>query len=143
MSDVAGLHQIGEAADRLLDRNVGIETCRAVDVDVVGAETLQRIGEEILRRGRPGVHSGEFTRGAAQRAELDADLQPVARDVLQGFLHQHLVVAHGVEVAGIKQRDAGIERRMHRGDALAAIGRAIDLGHAHAAEAEGRDGGPG
>jgi hypothetical protein len=46
-------------------------------------------------------------------------------------------VAHGVEIAGVEQRDAGIERGMDRGDALVAIGRPVDLGHAHAAEAKG------
>ena len=38
VAHVAGLHQLGDRADRLLDRHVRIEPRRAVDVDVVGAE---------------------------------------------------------------------------------------------------------
>jgi hypothetical protein len=52
-------------------------------------------------------------------------------------------VAHAVEVAGVEQGDAGVERGVDGGNALAAIGRAVEIGHAHAAEAEGRDGGSG
>ncbi len=120
--------------------NVGIETRGTVDVDVVGAEALQRIGEEVFGRGRPCVHAGEFAGGTAQRAELHADLHLFARHILQGLAHQHFIVAHGVEIAGVEQRDAGIERRMDRGDAFAAVGGAIDLRHAHAAETKGGDG---
>ncbi len=130
-------------ADRLLDWNGGIEPRRAVDVDVVGAEALQRIGEEVLGRGWPRVQSDEVAGGTAQRAELHADLHFVARDIFQRLAHQHLIVTHGVEIAGVEQRDAGIERGVNRGDALAAIGGAIDLRHAHAAEAEGGDVGAG
>ena len=42
----ARLHHVGDRADRVLDRHVGIEPRRAVDVDVVDAEPLQRVGEE-------------------------------------------------------------------------------------------------
>ncbi len=45
-------------------------------------------------------------------------------------------MAHAVEVAGVEQRDAGIERGVDGGDALAAVGGAVEVGHAHAAEAE-------
>ncbi|MCK1282783.1 aldo/keto reductase [Bradyrhizobium sp. 44] len=85
MFDVAGLHEIGDAADSLLDRNVGIEPRRAVDVDVVGAEPLQRIGQEVPRCSRPRVHAGEFAGRTAQRTEFDADLHLLARHVLERF----------------------------------------------------------
>ena len=55
IADVAALDQVGDGADRLLDRHVRIETARAVDVDVVGAEALQRVGDEGLGRRRPRV----------------------------------------------------------------------------------------
>jgi hypothetical protein len=48
-------------------------------------------------------------------------------------------VAHAVEIAGIEERNAGIERGVDRGDALAAVGWAIKVGHAHAAKSDGRD----
>ena len=51
VAHVAGLHHVGDRADGLLDRHVGIEPRRAVDVDVVDAEPLQRIGQGVLHRG--------------------------------------------------------------------------------------------
>ena len=41
-------------------------------------------------------------------------------------------------ITGIEQRDAGLERSLNRGHALVLVGRAVKIGHAHAAEAEGR-----
>ena len=39
---------------------------------------------------------------------------------LQRLADQHLVVAHAVEVAGVEEGDAGIERGVDGGDALRA-----------------------
>ena len=55
--DVAGLDHVGDGADRVFDRHRRIEPRRPVDVDVIDAEPLQRIGDEILHRGRAAVHS--------------------------------------------------------------------------------------
>ena len=41
VTHVAGLHQLGDGADRLLDRHVGVEPRGPVDVDVVDAQALQ------------------------------------------------------------------------------------------------------
>ena len=56
---------------------------------------------------------------------------------------QHLVVAHAVEIAGVEQCDPGIQRGVDGGDAFAAVGGAVDVRHAHAAEADGGDVGSG
>jgi hypothetical protein len=52
-------------------------------------------------------------------------------------------VAHAVEVAGVEQIDAGVERGMDRGDALGAVGGAVEVGHPHAAQPEDGDLGAG
>jgi hypothetical protein len=44
VADVAGLHQIGDGADRVLDGRGRIEAGRPVDVDVVDAEAGQGVG---------------------------------------------------------------------------------------------------
>ena len=41
VADVAGLDQLGDRADGLLDRHVRVEPGGPVDVDVVGAEAAQ------------------------------------------------------------------------------------------------------
>jgi hypothetical protein len=46
-------------------------------------------------------------------------------------------VAHAVEIAGIKQRHAGVEGGADSRDAFGPIGRTIEIGHPHAAEAYG------
>jgi len=53
-ADVPGLDEFGDRSDRLLDGNGGVEPGRAVDVDVVGAEALQGVGEEGLQGCRGG-----------------------------------------------------------------------------------------
>ncbi len=99
-----------------------IEPRRAIDVDVIDAEALQRVGDEILHRGGAAVVARPTPFGVAQRAEFDADQQVVAVAALQRFADQHLVVAHAVEVAGVEQGDAGVERGVDGGDALGAVG---------------------
>ena len=65
------------------------------------------------------------------------NLDPVARLTRQRIPDEQLVVAHAIEVAGVQQRDAGLERRMDGGDALGAVGGAVHARHAHAAKTDG------
>ena len=73
VADVARLDHLGDRADRLLDRHLGVEAAEPVDVDVVGAEPAQRVGEEVLHRDRAAVDADPAAAGIAQDAELDAD----------------------------------------------------------------------
>jgi len=52
-------------------------------------------------------------------------------------------MAHAIEIAGVEQGDAGIERGIDGGDTLSAVGGAVEIGHPHAAKADGRDRGAG
>jgi hypothetical protein len=134
---MARLHHVGYGAHGVLDRHARIEARRPVDVDMIETEALQRIGEKIPHRRRPRVVAQPAAGGITQRAELDADEKAVALHALQRLADQHLIMAHAVEIAGVDERDAGIERGVDRGDALRAVGRAIHARHAHAAEADG------
>ena len=140
VAHVAGLHQLGDGADGLLDRHLRVDAGRPVDVDVLGAQPPQRVGERSsapppgARRCRPSRR-----RRVAQGAELDADAHAVAAAPRERLADEQLVVAHPVEVAGVEQRDAGVQRGVDGGDALAPVGRPVEVGHAHAAEAERRD----
>src|SRR5471030_2158406 len=135
--DVAVLNQVGDGADGVFDRHRRVEARRAVDVDVFDAEALQRIGGEVFHRGRAVVDAAEAAGRVAQRAELDADLRGVAVAAHQRLAQQQFVVAHGVEVAGVEQGDAGVERGVDGGDGFGAVGRTVPvLRHAHQAEAD-------
>ena len=138
--DVSGLHHVGDGADRLLDRHRWIEPCGTINIDCLDAEPLQRVGEKTLHRGGAAINADKAHRGIAQRAELDADLQTVPIAARERFADQHLIVAHAVEIAGVEQGDTGIECGVDGGDALVAIGGPVEIRHAHAAEADGRDG---
>jgi hypothetical protein len=55
VAHIAGLDHVGDGADRVLDRHVRVQARRAVDVDVVGAQALQAVGQEVLHRRGPAV----------------------------------------------------------------------------------------
>ena len=57
----------------------------------------------------------------------------IARPALEGLGNQELIVAHAIEVAGIEEIDAGIERCVDGGDALVPVCGAVEVRHAHAA----------
>ena len=139
MLDIAGLHHLGDGADRVLDRHRRIEPRRAVDVDMIDAESLQRVGEEIFHRYGAAIDAGEAAGGVAERAELDADLSLVAAAAFERVADQQLIVADAVEVAGVEQRAPRIQRGVDGTDALAAVGGAVKIRHAHAAEADDGD----
>jgi hypothetical protein len=52
VAHVAGLHELGDGAHRLFDRHLRIDAPEPVDVDVVGAEAGQGVGERVLDRLR-------------------------------------------------------------------------------------------
>src|SRR5262249_36645661 len=79
--------------------------------------------------------------GPAQRAELDRELHFVAA-AFDGAADQELVVPHAVEVAGVEEGDAPLDRALDGGDALVLVGLAVHAGQAHAAERDAEDGGP-
>ncbi len=135
MPDIAGADHVGDGADGVFDRNGRIQPSRAVDIDVIGAEAAQRIGQEVFDGLRPSVVSAEHAGWIAQRAEFHRDDHAGARHALERAADQHLVVTHAVEVAGVDQCNARFHRRADGGDALGLVRRAVNARrHAHAAE---------
>ena len=60
--------------------------------------------------------------------------------VRDGAPHENLVGVRAVDVGGVQEVDAELERAVDGGDRLVVVAGAVELGHAHAAEAEGGDG---
>ena len=125
VAHVAGLHQLRDRADGLLDRDVRVEPRRPVHVDVVRAQPLERVRHRGLDRLRARVVAEPAPVRPALSAELHADQDVVAVATGERVGDQQLVVAHPVEVAGVEQRDAGVERGVDRRDALVAVGGAV------------------
>ncbi len=78
VAHVAGLDHLGDRADGLLDRHRGVDAPEPVDVDVIGAEPAERVGEDVLDGGGAAVDADEGVGRIAHRAELDADRDGVA-----------------------------------------------------------------
>jgi hypothetical protein len=106
---------------------------------VVGAQSPQRVGEEVAHRLRTRVVAAPAVVRPAQRAELHAEQRLAALARAQRLADQELVVAHPVEVAGVEQRHAGVERGADRRDALRILDRRVGAGHAHAAQPDRGD----
>ncbi len=130
------LDQIGNGADGVLDRHRRVESRRTINVDIVCAEPAQRVRNKVANGGGTRVHPEESARRIALAAELHADDDVLALTAAQRIANQHFVGTHAVEVAGVEQRDAGVERGVDRGDAFVLVGRAVQVGHARAAEAD-------
>src|SRR5204862_228427 len=83
------------------------------------------VGQRALRHGRAGVVPDEGTRRVPLPAELHLDEHALPADpAAQRVAQQELVVAHAVEVAGVQQRDPGVQGGMDRGEALLVVGLA-------------------
>jgi hypothetical protein len=116
VTNVSSLHHVGDGADGVLDRHRGIQPRGLVEIDMVGAQPPQRVGEKVLHRIRPAVVAEEFEVRAAHRAEFDRDEGALALAAFERLPDQHLVVPRTVEVAGVEHGDAGLERGMDGGD---------------------------
>ena len=139
VAHIAGLHHVGDGADGVLDRHLRVDARRLIEIDIIGAEPAQRIAEKILDRLRPRVVADDLAVGAAQRAAFDHDEGAIALAAFERVADQHFVVAHAVEIAGVDEGDAGLERRMDGGDGFGVFRRSVNARHAHAAESEGGD----
>ena len=107
-------------APTFLYRHVRIQPGRTIDVDVIGAAAAAAVGRGNFSP-RPGARrTGRAAGRVAQRTELDTDLQ-LAAVRPRAPRNQQLVVAGSIEVSGIEQRDAGVERCVNGGDALGLV----------------------
>ena len=129
------LDELGHRADRLLDRRVRVDAVLVVDVDVVGAEPLQRSvagGEDVLA----------VAADAQSLALLGADVPELRREhdfvapALDRAAHEPLVLERPVRVSRVEEVDAELERAVDRRDRLALVRRSVELGHTHAPEAQ-------
>src|SRR6266508_2854307 len=136
VADVAGLHHLRDCADGLFDRDVGEHPARPVDIDVVGAEPAERVGEEVLHGLWAQVVADDRPVGRAHEPELDANDGLLALPAAKRLPDEELVVPGRVVVACVDQADPGVERRLNGGDRLCLVGGAVEVGHTHAAEPE-------
>ncbi|CAN5572169.1 hypothetical protein BH20ACT19_BH20ACT19_07730 [soil metagenome] len=133
VADLARLHELGHRPDGVLDRRVLVDPVLVVEVDVVHAEALERgvaRAAHVLGLAVDPEHRAVL---GALVAELggEHDLVPAALD---RPADEALVGERPVHVGGVEERHPELERAADRGDRLVLVGRAVELGHAHAAE---------
>jgi hypothetical protein len=105
---------------------------------MVGAEPLQRVREEGLDGRRTCIEAEPSSLRIAQRTELDAQDHLVAIVLGERLADQELVVPHAVVVPGVEQGHARVQRGADGRDAFRVVGWPIEIGHAHAPEADRR-----
>ena len=140
VQDLALGDQLGEGADRVLDRGVRVDAVLVVQVNAVGPEPLQRAldGGPDVRRGR--VEYAGALAGVRDEAELRRDRDLVAMP-LQGAADEFLVGVWAVDLCGVEVGDSELERSLDRAArfAFAAVGVEVVAGHRHRPEADARD----
>ncbi len=74
MADLASLDEVGEGADGVLDRRARVDAVLVVDVDVVGAEALERAvdgGADVGRAAVAGPGAAAVVGDEAERGGQD------------------------------------------------------------------------
>lgn len=107
IAHLALANQVADGADRVLDRNGGIDTRGIVQIDVVHSQPAKGIGQRSLDESRPAIETKKRAIRFPERAEFyrqDGLFAPA----LNCLGDEHFVVAHAIEVAGIEQVDSGV-----------------------------------
>ena len=114
----------------------GVDAVLIIKIDRLDAEALQAGiagGADVFGASIDAAAGG--IAGVAHDAELggDDDLVPVRPERLAD---EDLVRVRAVNVGGVEERDTERDGAMDGGDGFGLVGLPVELGHAHASEAE-------
>ncbi len=136
MTHLALVHQLRHGTDGVLDRRLGVDPVLVIQVDGLDAQALQRRLAGLPHVLGPAADPDEIPVGFSHDAELRRHDDPVAPPG-DGAADEFLVGADAVDVGGVEQRDAAVERPVNGGDRLVLVPPAVEFRHAHAAETDG------
>ena len=112
------LDQLGHRADRLLDRHVGVDAVLVVEVDVVGAEALQRAldrAADVLGRAVERTDRGHVARRRVVHPARELGRDHVLVAAALDRAADELLVGQGpVELRGVEEVDPELERALDR-----------------------------
>ena len=140
---LAGLDELSHRPDRLLDLDVRVDPVLVVEVDVVHPQALEGTVDglaDVLRRAIDGAE-GRYVTGdcVVQVAlELAGDHVLVAL-ALDRPADQLLVGQWAVDLRGVQEIDAELQRSLDRRLGFVQVDLPIERGHAHAAKSNFRD----
>lgn len=142
MLDLALSDQLLHGSRDVLYGHVRVDPVLVEEVDRLHAEALQGAFRHLLDRRRVTVEPERG--GRARRALLEAELGRNHDSALQGSerLADELLVREGaVDLGRVEERDAQVEGGADEREHVLLVGGGAEaVAHAHATEAEGRDG---
>lgn len=138
VTHLALLYELGHRPDRLLDGGVRVDPVLVVEVDDVDPEAAEAGLARLPHVLRTAVYAEEGAVGGPLVAELRGDHDFVAA-VSQRPAQQLLVVADAVHVGGVEEVDAHVQGPMDHLGGAGVLRRAVEVAHAHAAQADRRD----
>ena len=137
MTDFSVHDELSHRAHGVLDRHVGVGAVLIVEIHMVHAEPDQRRingRSDVFRAAIGRAGAAPVVVGTADDAELGGDTD-LATDRGEDPAEELLVVAETVDIGGVKQGDAEVDRAMQRRGGLVTVDRAVGVAHTHAAEA--------
>ena len=108
VADLALVDEIGERAERLVDVGVRVGAMQLVEVDPVGAEPPQRVLDLVDDPAARGAAAVGVV--AHRHPELRRQHDVVAAAAGECLADDLLRLAGGVDVGGVDEVDAGVER---------------------------------
>ena len=133
VADLALVHEVGERRQRLVDVRARVDAVDLVEVDPVGAQSPQRV---LDRADDPAARVALLVGVLAHRVvELGGEDDVVAAAAGERLADDLLGLAVPVDVGGVDEVDAGVERRVDDPDRVVVVGVAPGAEH-HRAEAE-------
>src|SRR3954454_6614238 len=143
-SDMAHLafgDQLAQRADRLFDGRVRVDAVLVVEVDVVGAEPLER----AFDRGLHIVGAAVDDAGTAARVGDETELRrhdDVVAPAPDGLADNFLAVEGAVDLGGVDVGDPEVQRPVNGADRLRVIeppAGGVDAGHGHGSQTDAGD----
>ncbi|MNQ78676.1 hypothetical protein D3C85_935970 [compost metagenome] len=136
---LAGADQFGHGADGFFDGHLRVDSVLVIQVEGVHAQALQAAVDGLANVFRSPVDAtGGGVGRVADDPELAGQEHPVAL-AGNGLADQFFIGVRAVHVGGIEQVDAQFQRAVQGGRGFAGIrAGGVEVGHAHAAQADGR-----
>jgi hypothetical protein len=105
VSNFTFLDKIGDGTNCFLNRDVGVDATRLVNVYDIYAESLKRVGREVLHGVWSSINTQHLSGGRTKGTKFYADkrLIPTTFDRLT---HEKLIVSHSVKVTRVQKIDA-------------------------------------
>jgi hypothetical protein len=101
VADLALGDELGQCADSVLDRGVGVDAVLLVQVDVAGAEAPQGTVDRGADVGRAAVEDPGAAAGVGDHAELGCHHDLVAA-AFDGAAEEFLVGVRAVDLGGVQ-----------------------------------------